>query len=306
VRCAPASVELAGRVRAGMAPAVALDAADVLVTWQIYQPTLLIAEFTSPLSLGEAGKPPSFIANWRLAQASIRVTAAGLERVSMVFEAPVVTQAAGGIAPEVFRASHIELHGRSSAASTPDHPAIDIAVQALAAAAPAMHPLVAEPFDADGTGVLHGIPDLSPRPLPALFRDWQAQGGRLEISRLRLQQGDVIAVGTGAVALTPSGGLDGQLQITVVGLEKVLQLLGVDRIVSEGDIGSAIGALNRLMPGLGDIARQSAPAGIVAGLGALGQRTTLEGKPAVTLPLRFDDGAVLLGPLLLGRAPRLF
>ena len=31
---------------------------------------------------------------------------------------------------------------------------------------------------------------------------------------------------------------------------------------------------------------------IVAGLGAIGQGTTLEGKPAVTVPLRFDDGAV--------------
>jgi hypothetical protein len=44
----------------------------------------------------------------------------------------------------------------------------------------------------------------------------------------------------------------------------------------------------------------------VAGLGAVGQNTTLEGKPAVSVPLRFDDGEVLLGPFRLGRAPPLF
>jgi hypothetical protein len=301
VSCAQASAKMAA-----FAPALAFAIADAHVTWQVYQPDLLIAELTSPFSLGEVGKPPGFLAHWQVAQASIRVAAAGLERVSMVLEAPSVSQAAGGVAPEIFRASHIELHGRPSAASSPDRPSIDIAVEALAAAAPALHPLVATPFDADGTGVLHGVPDLSPRPLPMLLRDWQARGGSLEISRLRVQQGDVIAVGAGTVALTPSGSLDGQLQITVVGLDKVLALLGIDRMVSQGDMGSVLGALNRLLPGLGDVARQNAPASIVAGLGALGQGTTLEGKPAVTMPLRFDDGAILFGPLMIGRAPRLF
>jgi hypothetical protein len=86
----------------------------------------------------------------------------------------------------------------------------------------------------------------------------------------------------------------------------VLQALGINRIVSQGDIGSAIDALDRMLPGLGNIARQNAGAGIVAGLGAVGQNTTLEGKPAVTVPLRFDDGEVLLGPFRIGRVPPLF
>jgi hypothetical protein len=86
----------------------------------------------------------------------------------------------------------------------------------------------------------------------------------------------------------------------------VLQALGINRIVSQGDLGSALDALDRMLPGLGDLARQNAGAGIVAGLGAVGQSTTLEGKPAVTVPLRFDDGEVLLGPFRVGHAPPLF
>jgi hypothetical protein len=38
----------------------------------------------------------------------------------------------------------------------------------------------------------------------------------------------------------------------------------------------------------------------------LGEQTTLEGKRAVTLPLRLTDGAIFLGPIPIGTAPALF
>ena len=38
----------------------------------------------------------------------------------------------------------------------------------------------------------------------------------------------------------------------------------------------------------------------------LGEQTTLEGKRAVTLPLRLSDGAVFLGPIPIGNTPALF
>jgi hypothetical protein len=305
LRCSAPSAELAD-----MAPPVALKAADAVFAWQVYQPTLLIAEFSGPLTLGEPGKPPGFLANWQLAQASLRGSPAGPERGAMVFEAPRVNRIGEAGNADVLKAGHLELHGRTMAGAPADNPAVEVALRLLAASAPALHPLLAEPFDADATGVLHGVAAIAgaspPKPWPVLFKEWQARGGSLEISKMRVQQGETIAVGAGTLALTPRGGLDGQMQVTVVGLEKVLQALGINRIVSEGDLGSAIGALNRIMPGLGDIARQNAGAGIVAGLGALGERTTLEGRPAVSVPLRFEDGAVLLGPILIGRTAPLF
>src|SRR5262249_9568877 len=77
----------------------------------------------------------------------------------------------------------------------------------------------------------------------------------------------------------------------------------IERIMSEGQIGATFNALDRLMPGLGGIARQSAAPGLVA---ALGQRAVLEGKPAVAFPVRFADGAVFLGPFQVGVVPPLF
>ena|SRR5436190_18272687 len=103
--------------------------------------------------------------------------------------------------------------------------------------------------------------------------------------------------------LTARGALDGSLQLTVVGLEKLLKLFDIERVMSEGRVGATITALDRLIPGLGGVARQNAAPGIIA---ALGQRTTLEGKPAVALPVRFADGAVLFGPFQVGQVPPLF
>ena len=83
----------------------------------------------------------------------------------------------------------------------------------------------------------------------------------------------------------------------------MLKKLDLEQMMSQGKVGQAIDALDRLMPGLSKLARQNARPGILAGLGAIGQNTTLEGKPAVTVPLRFADGAVMLGPIPVGRIP---
>lgn len=289
-----------------MSPALSLRAANALFAWQVYQPTLLIAEFSGPLAFGEAGKPASFLGHWRLAQASARVSAAGPQRVSVVAEQPGVDRVDGGSNVEVLKAEHAELHGRPSAGATADNPAVDLALQLVRASAPSLHPILAQPLDADVVGVLHALPDLAPRPLPVMLRQWQARGGRLDINKARVQQGDVVAVGEGTLSLTPRGNLDGQLQVTVVELAQLLQALGINQIVSQGDLGSAFNALDRVMPGLGALARQNAAPGIVAGLGAIGQNTTLEGKPAVTVPLRFNDGEVMLGPFRVGHTAPLF
>jgi uncharacterized protein DUF2125 len=87
-------------------------------------------------------------------------------------------------------------------------------------------------------------------------------------------------------------------------------VLGLDKMLSEQQapqrLNNAFGALDRIMPGLGNVARQNAGPAIVAGINIMGQPTELEGKRAVSLPLRFDDGMVSLGPLKIGAVPPLF
>ena len=297
LRCGAATFELKG------APTLQLKLPVVLTAVQVYDPKLLIAEFTGPLDISEPNRPPIYVANWSLGQASVRGLPATVERASLVLEAPTVRdpRLVGG--DTIFRANHLELHGRQAHGSTPDNPLIETVLRVNAAVADKLHPLAAKPIDAQVATVLRGVSDISPKPWPARFKEWQARDGQLDIVKARIQQEDVIAVGAGTLRLTPRGGLDGNLEVTVVGIEKVLKMFDIERIMSEGQIGATINALDRLIPGLGGIARQNAAPGLVA---ALGQRTVLEDKPAVTFPVRFADGVIFLGPFQVGQVAPLF
>jgi len=296
VRCADPAAEIRGE------PPVALKAKDLHAAVQVYDPNLVISEIQGPLTIGEPGKPPAYVANWKLGQSSVRGTPAAPERVSFVFEMPTVERIADGGNVNVFTAERSEVHGRIAAGSASDHPVIDIALLLQGASAQDLHPMARTPADADIVAVLKGLKDFAPKPWPDRFREIQAAGGQIEIVKARVQQDDIIAVGAGKLGISPNGGLDGRIQITVVNLDKVLKKLDIDKIMSEGQIASTFGALDKIMPGLGNLARQNAPS-LVA---SLGQRTVLEGKSAVALPLRFVDGTVYLGPIQVGRTPPLF
>ncbi len=286
-------------------PALVLKSKDVRVAAQLYQPNVLVAEFGGPLSVTDVAQSAAWSANWTSAQANVRGTPVAPERASVVFDDPTVMRS-GGPGESIFQAKRIELHGRIAEGSVSANPVIEIVLRLAAASAPELHRLTVQPLDANVTATLRGLRDFAPKPWAERLRELQARGGRIEINQARVQQGEVIAVSEGRLGLTAGGRLDGQLQVTIVGLDKVLKALDIDRVVSQGDVGSALNALDRIMPGLGQFARQNAAPGIVAGLGAMGQSTVLEGKAAVTLPLRFTDGTILLGPVVVGQVPPLF
>ena len=175
-----------------------------------------------------------------------------------------------------------------------------------------VHPLLAQPFDADIETRLTGLKDFSPKPWPERFREIQAAGGNVEIVRSRIQQGDMISVASGTLSLNAQGRIDGELQMTVAGIEKVIPALGIEKMLEEGvpqatldrvapgvktqDLNNLFGALDRAIPGLGKVVKQNANSGVTAGINALGKEAELEGRKARALPLRFADGAVFFGP----------
>ena len=288
-------------------PPVEIKTTGILIAAQIYQPTLLISEFHGPLTIADPGQPPSIVVNWKLAQSSVRGTPAAPERVSLVLDKPVVDRISGGSQQNLLRAQRIEIHGRIAEGSAANRPVIEAVLRLDHASAPDLLPAAVEPVDADITAVLRGLTDFSPKPWPVRFRAMQAAGGQIEITQARVQQGETIAVGSGSIALNPNGRLEGQLRLTVAGIEPFLQSIGAQQMVqSSPTVDKLAGALDRLAPGLGTVARQQAGANISAGINLLGEQTTLEGKRAVTLPLRFDDGRMFLGPIPIGNAPAMF
>jgi hypothetical protein len=288
-------------------PPVELKTNGLIVMAQVYQPGLLISEFHGPLSIGEPGKLPDIIADWKVAQSSVRGTPAAPERASLVFDGPAVDRMKDGDRQNLLHAKHIEIHGRIAEGSAANKPVIEIALQLDQASAPMLHPAATQPIDANMTALLRGMNDFSPKPWSARFREIQAAGGRIDVTKARVQQGDILAIGEGSVSLNDNGRLEGQLRVTVAGLDQFLTAIGApQRVQSSPNMDKLVGALDRLAPGLGGMARQQAGANISLGINLLGEPATLEGRKAVTLPLRFTDGAVFLGPVPIGNTPALF
>jgi len=289
-------------------PPVEIKTSGILVAAQLYQPTLLISDFYGPLTIADLGHAPNIIVNWKLAQSSVRGTPSAPERISLVFDQPVVERINGNNRQSVLKAQHIEVHGRLAGGSVTNNPIIETVLRLRAAAAPELHPAAAMPIDADITTLLRGLNDFSPKPWSARFRELQAVDGRVDITQARVQQGDTIAVGDGTLSLNTSGRLQGQLRVTVANIEPFLAAVGTPQVVQNSpDMDRLSGALDRLLPGLGNVARQQATSSNLSlGINLLGEQTTLEGKRAVTLPLRFDDGSVFLGPIWIGNTPAMF
>ena len=81
VRCTDATAELKDAQ-----PPIAIKLKEILAVAQVWDPKLLIAEFTGPLAASDPGGAPYALATWALAQASVRGTPSAPERASIVVD----------------------------------------------------------------------------------------------------------------------------------------------------------------------------------------------------------------------------
>ena len=169
------------------------------------------------------------------------------QRASIVFDDPQVDRVNGPVPAPLARARHVELHGRLADGSPADHPVIETVLKIEAGSVQEVHPLLAQPFDADVRALLSGLKDFSPKPWPERFRELQAAGGHVEIVQSRIAQGDLVAVAAGTLGLSANGRLDGELQMTVAGIEQVVAALGIEKMLDDG-VPQA--TLDRVAPGV--------------------------------------------------------
>ncbi|MCP3473157.1 DUF2125 domain-containing protein [Bradyrhizobium sp. CCGUVB1N3] len=320
VQCSGASVSLVSQTASKTPFTAKLD--NILVVAQVYDPKLVIAEFTAPATLTDGVTQTSFVVNWSKGRSSVVGLPAVPDRASIVFDDPAINRVDGSVQVPVAKARQVELHGRLAEGSSRDNPIIETVLQIAQGSIQGVHPLLAEPFEADVRSKISGLKDFAPKPWPQRFRELQAAGGHIEIVQSRIQQGEMIAVAAGTLGISPNGRLDGELQMTVTGLERVIPALGIDKMLEEGvpqatldrvapgvksqDLNNLFGALDRAIPGLGKVVKQNANVGVAAGINALGTESTLEGKKARSFPLRFADGAVMLGALKVAQLPPLY
>jgi hypothetical protein len=276
VRCSEPAMQLTA-----LQPPRVIRAKNLVALAQVYAPGLIIAEITGPVSIAEAGGTPAGHADWRLAQASLRAAGRRPERLSVVLDGVSLTMLENGAAETVGTADHVELHLRRNPESADDKTDVDFALQA-AGAVVQRGPLGGRPLALDASGVARAVPDVRRKRMPQRLREWQQAGGRLELTKVRLQQGEAVAVAAGDLRLTDTGRPDGTLNITMTGF---------DRLVRDVVGGASGGGLQL---------------GLVAGLAFLGSPAQLDGRRAVTVPFRFKDGAMSLGPIPLGKLEPLY
>ena len=160
----------------------------------------------------------------------------------------------------VFNAKRIELHGRMAEGSASDNPVIDVGLRATA-----RHRARAASDRRRAARTPTSPPPCAGSPISRRSRgrcgsgNCRQRGGRIEIVNARVQQGEVIAVSAGTLGLTERGNLDGQLHDDGGRPRSTCSSRSTSRrIMSKGRVGATIDKLDRLLPGLGSIARKNA------------------------------------------------
>ncbi|MGB5183554.1 MAG: DUF2125 domain-containing protein [Xanthobacteraceae bacterium] len=296
-------------------PPFDVSAGEITFSAQVFRPTLLNGEISAPVTLADPGQGPAFVANWSAAWLTLLGLPPEPERVTVDLTKPRLDRTAGPNAGMIFQADRLEVDGRIIAGSARRDPVIEASGKFTAALAPSFHPLLAEPLQAEIDAVMRGFKDFLPKPWPVLFRDMQASGGGIEIKTLRLVRSDAALLGAGTFTINASGRLEGELRVTIAGVENIVPLIGVDQLMGQGidrltggggSPAQGLGALDRLLPGLGGVVREGASAGLIETIKRLGEPSKLDGKPAVALPLRVTDGIVYVGIIPVAMVPALF
>jgi hypothetical protein len=233
------------------------------------------------------------------------------------------------LAEFVTAAYSLEVSIRQQASSSEDGgPAYEIVAHVAGGSVAKVETLAAEPFNADVTAVLQDVRNTMPKTLSARLREWQAGGGRLELKSVRVQQGDAVANVQGAIRLTDNGRIEGALNMATAGrYVQLAQALARDIQPSEAaKIAQQVGARSQTRAIGQSGERQPMPQPTERGRSlspSVSPPAPLGGGPAGAphppqlapsaqparpseLPVRIFDGAVYLGPALLGEIPSLF
>src|SRR6516164_8597582 len=158
-------------------PPFDVRAENITFSAQVFRPTLLNGEVTSPVTLANPDQSPVFVANWSRAQLALLGLPPEPERVTVTLAKPRLDRTTGSDTGTIFQADRVEVDGRIIEGSARNKPVIEASAQFAAAVAPSFHPLLAEPLQGEIDTVMRGFKDFSPKPW-SLRRRAQGHGGR--------------------------------------------------------------------------------------------------------------------------------
>ncbi|WP_293860405.1 DUF2125 domain-containing protein [uncultured Alsobacter sp.] len=254
----------------------------VMAVAQIYNPNHVIVEAQGPLAV-RAQSGETLDLDFTLARASIMgKPGAGLDRFSLEISEPRLKIASSRLPPISVGATMADFHIRR----TPDRPTADGAFDVASLVQRASVPMLdqwlggSDTTDATVLATITRAEPLAGRGLPVELERWRTEGGRLQLSQFSVTRGTKRVDAAGTLNIDELHRLQGRLDLTVAGLDEVLQSFGLS------PRNAAIGGLIASVLGGGrkSQAQAAAPQQDPAGKG-------------VMLPLRLDNGKVMLGPI---------
>ena len=288
-------IDAAAQVGSGQ-PLYAVKARAISFTAEVWHPTRLVGEVSGPMTVADSNQAPGWSADWGRARLTVTGLPPDPDAVSIQLGRAHVDRAGVSIST-IFAVKTAELRGRVIGGSPHNHPVIEMTVHLVGATAPTLHPILAEPIEGEIDVVLRGLEDLSPKPWAVRWRELQnARDGGIEIKSLRLAKTNVVVVGAGKLSLNAQGKLDGLINVAIAGIENLVPLLGVDRMIGQGidrlagtngATAQGAAALDRLIPGLGGALRQTAAASIV-------EKSQKDGTAIINRQTAGDRSAVAL------------
>ncbi|UIJ72416.1 DUF2125 domain-containing protein [Aurantimonas sp. HBX-1] len=248
-----------------------LTAGALRTAAQIYQPTRVVSELDSPLIVNAPEAPPLDI-RWQLAQASASFWTEGLDRFSLVVEAPDVAlaqPAAGRLA--LATAEHLEVHVRRRDAD------LDLALsdRGIRIVAPDTPPL--PPFDVALDATIAGAADWLDGDAGETPRQVLA-GHAATLRALSIDLGNAQAELSGTFMFDTSGQLSGDFELAVTQPQQIATL------VAEA-LPEAASVANSIATALSFVGRQE------------------NGRTVIAITVR--DGIVAAGVIPLGSIPPL-
>ncbi|WP_210493443.1 DUF2125 domain-containing protein [Microvirga antarctica] len=239
---------------------------------QVYQPAFVITQIDGPLQVSDG--QATLEGSWDLLQSSIHASSRGLQRFSLIADAPRFTLTGLGADPVVSNSRHLELHVRPSPSRSAEK-AFDAAISLKEAQIPALDRLVggAEPADFTLDATVTQAEGIRGRPVAQELERWRSAGGLLDVVMLSIAKGPRRAEAKGAFALDERHLPTGQFTVSAAGLDGLIGNLTGGRIG-----GSLLGALFGQSPRGGAQAAQPA----------------LVPLP----PLRLENGKLAMGPFV--------
>jgi hypothetical protein len=254
----------------------------VLAVAQVYNPTHVIVEAEGPLLLKEAGGATVQV-DWTLARASVIGRPDALDRAAIELTAPslkVVGLPATNLLPAgelSARAEMADLHLRRTPGRPAEDRAYDVGSRIERAILPPLDLVLGngDPLDADAVATVTQAEPLVGVGLPAELERWRNAGGRVQITTLTLAKGKKQVSATGNLGLDDARRAQGRMELTVSGMDEILQSLGLS-------------SRSALLGGL--------LAGVLGGKAQAAQPDSA--KPSgLTLPLKLDNGRAFIGPI---------